>query len=733
MPDRSQELGGRPLPGYVLLSFGFWQTHYAGDPAVVGQTLDLNSTPNEIVGVMPPGFFFPEPGVQIWKAFGVPAGSASRTFPTYPAVARLRPEVSLETAQAEIDVLSASLDEEFPNERPVPVGFQIGNEDVSNERFARTVGLFQIRDLAVRNYRTVLWLLLGAVSLVLLIACANLANLLLARGASRAKDLAIRASLGAGRVVLMRQLVIESMGVSFLAGVCGVGLAELGLRLVLGLGVVEIPRLEGAAINLSVLVFAAGASLTTGVIAGLVPAWKASRIDLIESLKQGGERSTTSGTRRLGDTLVVAEVALALLLLIGAGLLVRSAVNLGRIDWGFRPAGSAALAIRSVRFGQETPAVVEQLRSIPGIVSAGAGTMAPLVPSAVRLGERIVADGSPVSSGVAATRIVVTPGYLEALGVTVRGRAFGERDTRGVEKVVILDASLALALFGQDDPIGRLVHLATLKNPDPDGGVDLDALGVGGSADPNDFEVTGRTAHTVVGIADDMKMTSDLLADAGQPLFYVDSRQWEEHLTSGETAYLEGYSAGAETMSPLSLGAFVIRTGGDPESAIEAARAAIATAHPDVSFQESASMQTLVSRAIGGAGEKQLVLVLSVVFGALSLVLAGAGIYGVISHGVSQRIYEIGVRTAMGAKPSNILGMVLRQGLLLTGIGLTLGLAASLAASRVLESQLFGVTPTDPITFLVVTLFLLAVAAVASLIPARRAARVDPLVATRAE
>lgn len=711
----------------VMLGYGYWQSRYGGDPDVVGQTLNLNSRPHRIVGVLPRGFFFPEHDIQLWEPISLDTFLTDRDFGLFWGVGRLEPGVSVEAAQEEMDAISRILDEAYPRSSGTP----------------RNVGLFPIHEVAVGHYTVVLWLLLGAVAMVLLIACANVANLFLAQSLSRSKELAIRATLGGGWLALIRQILTESLLLAFIAGAVAVALAFAGIRLINGLGLVEVPRIESIEINLAVLLFAAAASILTGLLAGIVPAWKASGAGLTDALKQGAPASSRSGDRRLGDALVVAEVSLALILLVGAGLLVRSSVALSQVDWGFDPENASVVAVRATpEFDQDSLAervrfadtILQRLRAIPNVLAAGAGVNAPLLPVGAELGIRVVRDGRPVTAAVTAARAIVTPGYLGALGIEVRGREFGQPDAGSMPPTTILSARLAQQLFGDEEPIGQVIHFATLKASEEDVTVGgrLDVLRDGGSAAINDFEVTGITGHTVIGVADDVKVTADLGGTPTGPVVYVDYRRFEDPWTEWSRGALSGIGF-ATGVNPAYVGAFVIRTEGDPQPVIDVAKAAILEDHPEVSFLEATPMSTLVSRALGGAGQTKLMLALSSVFGALSLALATAGIYGVISHRVGQRTYEIGVRMAMGAEPRVVLGMVLGQGLRLTLIGLTLGLAGAWTASRLLESMLFGVSTTDPVTFVAVTVFLLGVALAASFVPARRASRIDPLVATRAE
>ncbi len=718
-------------PDVALVSHGFWQNRFGGDPDIVGRTINLNSVPYEIVGVMPEGFFFPTHDVQIWRRLLLVDSPLGR----YSAVGRLNSDTRLQAAQAEIDVISSRL----------ATNATLPSPDADRPSAA----LYPIHDVVFSNYRVVLWALMGAVGTVFLIACANVANLMLAQGMARSGELALRTALGAGRMVLIRQLATESLVVATLAGAIGVGLAIIGLPFLLDLELVEIPRLETASVSVTVMSFAAAMSVFAGLLAGLAPAWKASNPVPFESLDQESHASAPARRTRVRDFLVVGEIALALVLLIGGGLLVRSAVELSRIDWGFDPNGLAVVTVRSnmeLARLQGSPAqkvqfagsILERLERFPGIQAAGVGNMAPMVPTGgATVGGRIVADGRPLTTAVTASRTVAGGGYFRALGMEVRGRAFDERDDALAPKVVVVSESLGRELFPQADPIGQTVHFATPKQSfvnDPSRrALNFDTIAGGGSNDINDFEVTGGTAHTVVGVAADIRMSGDPTENPSRPTVYVDYRQYDQSLTSSEQGFLFGFAAyGGGLGNPDLLHTFVVRAeGADPHAAIEATKQAIIAIQPNLSFQEAAAMNQLISRAFGGAGQGRLLLVLTTAFGLLALVLAGAGIYGVVAHRAAQRTFEMGIRLAIGAHPLHVVGLIVRRSLFLTIAGLILGLAGAVAGSRILEAWVFGITTTDAFTFAGVTILLALVTLAASLIPAVRAARVDPAVTTR--
>lgn len=715
----------------VILSYGFWQSRYGGDPGVVGQTLDLNSEPNEIVGVMPRGFFFPEPAVEFWVPGEInDFQRTNRDSSLLRAVARLSAGTPIETARAELDLISQPLNSEYTRRMPLEAS------------------VFPVAEIVLGDYRTVLGMLLGAVGCVLLIGCVNVANLLLARGAARQKELALRATLGASRTTLIRQLLTESLLLAVGAGLAALALGYAGIRLVPALGVVDIPRIDNASMNWLVIGFALGISVLTGLVSGVLPALRASRVDLTSSLKTGTQSSSHSGNNRIQDALVVGEVGVSLVLLIAAGLLVRSSVELGRIDWGFDPEGLAVVSARwqgsffqlgtgvsneKIRFAESA---LERIRGLDGIEAASAGVTVPLVRNnTFAVAERVVPQGGVASEAVMANRAFVTRDYFEAVGIEVDGREFDEGDRPDGQKVVVLSRSLAADLFPDEDPLGKTIRFLTpAPEEEGEGGnqprgiaISFDRGGLGtltimGEED-RPFEVGDKTAHTVIGIADDVRMSDDPTDSVARSMMYVDYRQ-------AENLGLQSDVLLGVLVQP---GTFVIRSGNLTRSLIDQTRSILVELDPDISFFEAAPMADLVSKALGGTGSSQLMLVLGVVFATISLILASVGIYGVMSHAVGQRTWEIGVRMSIGATPTGILMMILKRAVVLAGLGLVIGLGGAWAASRLLENRLFGITTTDPLTFALVSLCLVAVAVAASLAPAFRASRVDPLTATRSE
>ena len=709
-PGYSRDRGTMPAPE-VVLSYGFWQIHYAGDPSVVGQVLEVDNDPIEIVGVMPRGFFFPESDVDMWAPvsdLSVFGQDISRL-----GIARLRPGTRIEEAQAELNVILESV-------RAGTTGDEPG--------FAR---IFPIHDVVVGDYSLMLFLLLGAVGLVLLIASSNVANILLVRGLARRKEFAIRAACGGSRLQLAAQVLTESVLLAAIAGICVLPLSQWGIDLVLGLGLVDIPRIESASINWRVLLYGGVVALVAAVTAGCLPAWRVSRVELTETLKIGAAQTVLrSSGGRLRDAIVRAQVAVAIVLLVGAGLFVRSAIALAEVDWGFSDDNLSLTVGESMSLIPYNPrrtrdlveSVLENLRQIPGVQSVSVGVSAPLAEGNAYATEYVVGEEGSVSSGIAANNFIVAPGYFETLGVAVQGRRFEDIDPFSGIEGIILNESLADRIFSGADPIGRTVHLAEASQPpelevDPErerGGIIVDNVQA-----PDAYSISEDTRRVVIGVASDFRMSGDLGRDSSEPAVYTDYRR----------VFDADFSRGLVPMRPNK---FLIRSTQEFQSLIEVARTRIHEIDPNIVLRH-ARMEDLVSRGIGGTGSNRLLLSLSAVFGSLSLLLAMVGIYGSMSHAVSQRASELGIRMALGAQRPDLLWLVMKRGVWLIVPGIVLGLMGAWAATRLFGTLLFGVEPTDGVTFVAVSLLFSTVALGACLVPALRAIRVDPLIATRCE
>ena len=662
--------------GVALISEPVWRQHFSVDPSIVGQAISLDGRAFTIVGVLPEAFQFPvqpEP-VQLW----VPMGSLPftgdfkerRGASFMNAIGRLGPGVRIEQAQAEMSAIAARLATDHPR---------------TNAR--REVRIAPLKDRLVQEYRLGLVVLLAAVAAVLLIGCANVANLLLARGAARRKEIAIRAALGAGRARIVRQLLIESVVLALVAGAVGLLVALWGVAGLVAASPVEIPRLGEVGVDGRVLGFTTLVSMATGLLFGLAPALHLSRAGSDESLKDAGRGSSAGAATRTRQVLVVAEVALSLALLASAGLLVRSFLQLRQVDPGFVPqqALTMNLLLPDAKYPDNAARVafyrrlLDATAALPGALSRGISTTVPLSGNSLGMGFRI--DGRPDEPGnrPVATAYAVSPDYFVSMGIPLRaGRAFTERDDERAPAVVVVSESLAQRYWPGEDAIGKRVTI---------GFNDL------GSAE-------------VVGIAGDVKQTG--LAEAPRPQLYT-----------------------AFPQAPWPFLAIVVRTAAaDPVALGPELRAAIALIDPDQPPGEIQTVEQFVAQSMA-ASRFQALLVAS--FAGLALLLAGSGLYGVLAYGVAQRRREIGIRMALGAQASDLRTMVVSQAIGMGALGLVVGTLAALVSARVIASLLYGVGPADPATFAAVGTLLLGVVAIAAYLPARRATRVDPIVALRSE
>jgi putative ABC transport system permease protein len=652
----------------VVLGNGLWRERFGGDPRVVGTTVSMDGRPYVVAGVMPPEFRFPEEA-EMWVPLAFSAEQAtSHGAHMLSVVGRLAPGATLDGARAEVQGVARRLAVESP--------------ETNQGWSADAVSLDQA---LVGRVRPALLVLLGSVGMILLIACANVGNLLLARAAARGREMSVRAALGAGRGRLVRQLLVESLVLALLGGAAGVGVAAWGVRLVVAAAAGSVPRAAEVTVDGRVLLFTFAVAALAGVLFGLAPALHTARGDLHAGLKEGG-RGGSSGVRarRVRAGLVVAEVALSMVLLAGAGLLLRSFARLVSTDPGFRteqvltaslnlPRGRYADSIAQLAFLR---AARERIGAIPGVRQVAAVTTLPLWGPAMGVG--IAIEGRPVarpedlpSGGFDA----VTPGYFEAMGIRlVRGRALAETDREGTPPVAVLSESLARRLFPGEDPIGKRIV-------------------------PTDAQ---RTTREVVGVVADVRHGS-MGADP-EPRLYVSMYQ-----TPGPRIF------------------FAVRTAGDPAAVAVALRREVLSVDPSQPA-ETRTMEEVVSRSVAGPRFGTMLLG---GFAGVGLLLAAIGLYGVVSYSVATRTREIGIRMALGAGPRQVLAGVLRHGMGMAGLGLVLGLAAALAAARLLGSMLYGVSAADPAVFAVVPVLLAAVALLASWLPGLRATRVDPAVAFR--
>ncbi|MDQ3545703.1 MAG: ABC transporter permease [Verrucomicrobiota bacterium] len=654
----------------VVLSHPFWQRVFGGERKVIGRSIQLNGEPYTVIGIAPPGFGQASK-VDTWTPMGFKPDETSgdaRGGHYLNAIGRLRPGVTVAQARAELEVLAAQLARQYPD---------------SNKGWG--VVMAPMLDYAVRDVRAILYTLLGAVGCVLLIACANIANLLLARATARHRELAIRTALGASRIRLVRQLLTESVILALAGGAAGILLAGWGLDLLLALAPSTLPRTGDIHLDGTVLVFALVLSALTGVVFGIAPALLAAHTDVQEGLKQGA-RGSTDARGRLRGALVVIEVAFALVLLGAAGLLARSFMQLTHVDPGFAPENATAMRLALPEKKYEKPeqqlafsnAVLARLRALPGVEAVGLTHSLPLLSDWV-LGFKIAGRPEVPPSDMPSTNYYsVTPDYFRAMGIRlVRGRVFNEHDDARAPRVAIINETLARQFFPNEDPLGK--QILVTQGPD--------------------------VWRQIVGIVADIKQ------------YGVD-----KETTS------QSYEPFAQ--APFRSLNFVLRTKGSSASLAGALRPAVYAVDKDQPIGTIQPLEEILGATIA---KQRFAMLLLLVFSSVALIIAAVGIYGVMAYSVVQRTGEFGIRMALGAQRSDVLRLVLSSAGKLVGLGLLLGLGATFVASRVMGSLLFQTNAHDPLTFGLTTLLLASVALAACFLPARRATRVNPIEALRAE
>ncbi len=671
----------------VVLGDALWRQRFGADPRILGRAIDLNGTPYTVIGVMPRGFAFPRanempnvftfaPQVQLWVPLALDRRSTS--IPNEPdelaILGRIKPGITLAQAQADMNIMGKELESNRRN------GQGWFNSNVT-----------PLTRQAAGDTRQPLLLILAAVGVVLLIACSNVASLLLTRSLNRKRELTVRAALGAGASRLVRQLLTESLVLASVGGLMGIFVAKAAIYIVKIFDPSSIPRLGEAGLDIRVLLFAFGVTLLTGVLFGMAPAIGATRENLVESLKDGGRRAGSNpAAQRTRNSLLVSQIALALVLVIATGLLTRTFYRLLSVDPGFHPAHALTfeLTLPSSKYPDQAhiipvyQQVLHRLQSLPGVQSAGLTEIVPLdgatESTAIRFSEHPPTSTLDIPM---ANYTMVSPGYFSAVGTPIlRGRPFLDSDTANSMPVAIISAALAKKYWRGQDPIGKEIAPRSLAFP----------------------------TETIVGIAADVKRLS--LREAPPPEMYVPYTQkvWPSLLTMD----------------------VVLRTTQDPASVAAGARQAIHSVDPDLPIANVKTLNDLVDDSVA---QPRFAMLLLGAFGGLALLLAMIGMYGVISYNVAQRTQEIGIRIALGAQRRNIFEMVLGHGLRLAVLGIAIGLAAAFAVTQVMTSFLYGIQATDPFTFTAVALLLVLVALFACYIPARRAMRVDPMVALRYE
>jgi predicted permease len=670
----------------VVLSYSLWREQFGGNPAIVGRSIELNASAYTVVGVMPASFSFPHaeemPGgftferdVRLWVPLALPLVAHIPNEPSELAiVGRMANGISVSQAQAEMNLMTKRM------------------EDLSGSKLA--AGWYDSRVTPLQRQvtgdtRRPLLLIFSAVGIVLLIACSNIASLVLARSLGRSREFTLRAALGAGRLRVARQLLTESLLPSVIGGAVGVGFAEAAIHFVKIFGPANLPRLQEAAIDFRVLAFATGCSILTGILFGVAPAIGMSRINLAESLNQGGQRlSGSAASSGIRKTLLVCEIALAFVLVIVAGLLAQSFYRLLSVDAGFRADRvlTFELSLPDLKYPDQQhiaalyQRAIRSLQSQPGIESAAIVETLPIGGATESTGIRIP-DWTPPNSGVRryANYTVASPGFFATVGAPIlRGREFLESDAANSMPVTVINDAMAKKFWPGQDPVGKQVGPGSPLYP----------------------------LATIVGIAADVKHLS--LREEPGPEMYVPYTQ--------------------KVWPSLSTMEVVLRTRLDVASAVTSARDAIHSVDADLPI---ANVRPLASLVDDSVAQPKFSMLLLAAFGGFALILACIGIYGVISYSVAQRTREIGVRVALGASRTNIFGMIVGQGARLAGFGIAIGIAAALGVTRMMSSFLYEVRPADPATFAIVCVILLSVAALACYLPARRATRVDPLVALR--
>ena len=676
----------------VVLSYGLWQTRYATDPGILGRTVALDRVPYTVIGVMPKSFVFPMHGgenydnepADLWvpMAFTPAELQGWGNMYNHAVLGRLKPRVTLAQARSDAENVIARVEKLWPQQ---VIEFLKGSH--------LGVSVVPYRQQLVGDARTPLLVLLVAVGLVLLIACANVANLLLARASSRQKEMAIRAALGAGRARLLRQMLSESLLLAIAAGIAGVLIAFWGMGLLLSLAPADLPQMAAITIDGRVLAFAFALSILTAVIFGAIPGIEAGRTDPHEAMKEGGRGTTAArGRRGVQNALIVSQTALAVMLLIGAGLLLRSFQRLLETDPGFRPQRVLTLTIplpQKAYFQADHvrnffKEVLRKTSALPGVTSAGASTDLPLE-SEEHDGVQIEGQDPNVHLPNV-TQSWVMGDYFRTMGITLKkGRLLTSEDKMGSPSVVVISERAARVYWPGQDPIGKRMKF---------------------------FDEWS----TVVGIVGDVKDST--IQEAAGPHTYTPYLQVSDK-------YLENPVIGE--LRTLHL---AVRTEGDPSSVTSTVRREISSLDPALAIADVKTMETRIDDSLA---PQRFDLSLLGLFAGLAIFLAAVGVYGVLSYSVAQRSHEIGVRIALGAQPAGVLGMVVREGLKLTLAGAAIGVAAALALTQLMGSLLYGVTAHDPPTLAGVVALISAVSIAACYIPARRAANVDPMVALRYE
>ena len=661
----------RPGAHVVVISDRLWKRRFGADPGILSRPILLQGEPNTVVGVMPPGFYHLDKSVDVWVPVGFSQEARTPRGRWLTVLGRLKPGVTFAAAQTEMERVHGELTRLFP-------GFNTG----------WTARVVPLKTQVTGDVRPALLILLGAVAFVLLIACANVANLLLARATARQRELAVRAALGAARIRLIRQLLAESTVLAAAGGAAGLLLAWWALQFLRAIAVqrLPIPRLEVVGIDGWVLAFTVAASLLSGVFFGLVPALSASGSSLSDALKEGGRGGSAARGNRTRSLFVVAEVALALVLLVGAGLLVRSFLELLHVKPGFDPSRTVTMRVGlpDSRYGEDAQRVqffqrlFDKVDALPGVQGAGGISFLPLAGLGAATGLEIVGKPpAPLGEEAVVDVRVITNDYFKAMGVPLlRGRLFNENDPADIRNRVIINDALARKYFPGEDPLGKRIKVWW-----------------------NDTR-----ENEIIGVVGDVRQTA-LATEARATNYWPYAR------------------------FPYNSMTLTVRMAGDVSSTSNAIVRLIREQDPDLAVADIRTMEDVVSASVA---QQRLTMLLLTIFAVAALLLAAVGIYGVIGYSVTQRTQEIGIRMALGARHGDVLRMVVGQAMALTVVGIVIGGAGAFLLTRLMAKLLFNVQPSDPVTFAAVVAVLGSVAAIASYIPGRRATRVDPVVALRA-
>jgi putative ABC transport system permease protein len=652
-----------------VLGHGLWERRFDADPGIVGRQIELNGVSRTVVGVMPEDFRFG--GWELMTPLSYDEGFRNARGAVFLQVlARMAPGISIDEASTDLARIAADLEAAYPESHT-----------------GRTASAMSLKERLTGDVRPALFVLMGAVGLVLLIACVNVANLMLTRGAAREEEVALRAVLGAGRGRLVRQLLTESLLLAAAGGAAGLLLSFWGIDLLIAMQPENLPRIESAPMDGTVIAFTAGAALLTGILFGLAPAVQTSRADLVTSLKEGGRGARTS-RGRLRSGLVIVEVGLAVMLLTGAGLLIKSFYELQKVDPGFEPAGTLAfsLALPEARYPDDGQSeqlfarLLERVEAMPGVRSAGAVLGVPMSGTDFVIGFDVVGrEPLPPGERQSLQTRVATPDYFSTVGIpVVRGRTFSPQDRADAPQVALINQAAVRQFFADEDPVGQRIEMGWTR----------DGVRVGGE---------------IVGVVGDVRQFG-----------------------LGEDFVPEIYFPHAQVPYPSMT--VTIRAEADPLALVGGIRSELAALDPDLPISNVRTLEQVLATSVA---EPRFYMLLLTAFAGAALLLAAIGIFGVTSYFVAQRTGEIGIRLALGAAPKSVLMLVIGQGLGLIAAGVALGILGAVGTTRLLDSLLYGVSVTDPAVFVLVPALLTVAALLACYIPARRAIRLDPLVALR--